>query len=170
MSILPNKFHSNTLNNKVSDSEKLENNFDWHLKESQLNSKNYPSREDSIQNSRQSLLQEGCTVRGAFECVGDLRLDGFIEGDLVVDGTVTIGESAIIRANIRAKSAIVFGRVVGDILCADRIELHVGAQVRGNLKTRKLVIQDGVIFDGRCEMAYDEQRSTQKSEDIPLGI
>lgn len=119
------------------------------------------------QSNTQSVLHDGCSIRGAFECVGDLRLDGFIEGDVVVDGTITIGESALIRANVRARSAVVFGRVVGDIICADRIELHVGAQVRGNIKTRKLVIQDGVIFDGRCEMAQD--KSDVKNSDISQG-
>lgn len=104
----------------------------------------------------ESVLLEGCSVRGAFETKGNFRLDGFIEGDVVVEGIITIGESAVVRANIRARTAIVFGKVVGDILCSDKIELQAGAQVRGNIKTRKLLIQDGVVFDGRCEMATGE--------------
>lgn len=99
-----------------------------------------------------SRLQEGCSLRGAFECKGDLLLEGFIEGDVVVGGQLIVAESATIRANVRAKSVRVFGRVLGDLLCSDLIELHVGSQVRGNLKTRRLLIQDGVTFDGRCEM------------------
>lgn len=110
----------------------------------------------STQNANRSVLLEGTTIRGAFECNGDLKLDGFIEGDVVVHGTITIGESAVVRANVRAKSAIVFGKLVGDLFCSDKIEFHIGAQVRGNLKTRKLLIQDGVVFDGRCEMAPDQ--------------
>ncbi len=108
-------------------------------------------------NTQTSTLGEGCTLRGAFECRGDLQLDGFIEGDIVVDGTIRIGESATIRANVRARSVVVFGKVIGDILCSDRIELHAGAQVRGNVKTRRMIIQDGVIFDGRCEMTIEKK-------------
>ena len=112
----------------------------------------------------ESVLLGGCSIRGAFEAKGNFRLDGFIEGDIVVEGVITIGESAVVRANIRARSAIIFGRVVGDILCSDRIELQVGAQVRGNIKTRKLLIQDGVVFDGRCEMVVDADRANTESE------
>lgn len=112
---------------------------------------------DQMLKSQASTIGEGCTLRGAFECRGDLQIDGFVEGDIVVDGTIRIGEAATIRANIRARSVFVFGKVIGDILCSDRIELHAGAQVRGNLKTRRMIIQDGVIFDGRCEMAIEKK-------------
>ncbi len=103
-----------------------------------------------------SLLKDGCTVRGAFECQGDLVLEGFIEGDLLVHGELTVFETGMVRANIRATSVKVFGRVVGDIICSERIELHATSQVRGNLKAKRLLIQDGVVFDGRCEMMGDE--------------
>lgn len=99
-----------------------------------------------------SVLMTGCTVRGACEVKGDLVLDGFIEGDLVVDGELTISESGMVRANVRAQSVKVFGQVVGDLFCSERVELHAGAKVRGNIKTKRLLIQDGVVFDGRTEM------------------
>jgi cytoskeletal protein CcmA (bactofilin family) len=116
------------------------------------------SAEKSLRNSNlsTSILIEGCSVRGAFESKGDFELNGFIEGDIVVDGIFTVGESAVVRANIRARSVVVFGRVIGDLLVSERIELHAGSQVRGNIKTRKLLIQDGVIFDGRCEMTIEK--------------
>jgi cytoskeletal protein CcmA (bactofilin family) len=113
--------------------------------------------------SRTSILIEGCSVRGAFESKGDFELNGYIEGDVVVEGVLTVGESAVVRANIRARSAVIFGRVIGDLLVSDRIELHAGAQVRGNIKTRKLLIHDGVVFDGRCEMTVEKNPDEEVS-------
>jgi cytoskeletal protein CcmA (bactofilin family) len=126
--------------------------------------KNHASMElgRSRYEERSSNLKEGSLIRGAFECKGDLVLEGFIEGDVVVEGTLTVLESGTVRANVRAASVKVFGKIVGDIFCSERVELHAGAQVRGNLKTSRLLIQDGVVFDGRCEMVQD--RSPEEDE------
>ncbi|HMO17678.1 MAG TPA: polymer-forming cytoskeletal protein [Oligoflexia bacterium] len=99
-----------------------------------------------------STLREGCVVRGAFECQGDLVVEGFVEGDLLVKGSLTVTETGSVRANIRASSVMVFGRIVGDVHAEQKIELHVGSQLRGNIKAPRLLLQDGVVFDGRCTM------------------
>lgn len=125
-------------------------------------------KDRGLRSEKYSSLKEGCSIRGAFECPGDLVLEGFIEGDIVVHGELTILETGVVRANIRASSVNIFGRVVGDIICSERIELQASSQVRGNLKTRRLVIQDGVIFDGKCEMIREERKSDDL-EDV-LGI
>jgi cytoskeletal protein CcmA (bactofilin family) len=112
---------------------------------------------------RFSNLKGGSHIRGSFECEGDLVLEGIIEGDVVVEGSLTVLESGTVLANVRASSVKVFGKVVGDIFCSERVELHAGAQVRGNLKTVRLLIQDGVVFDGRCEML---QERDPESDDV----
>ncbi len=101
---------------------------------------------------KSSTLLEDCTVRGAFECSGDLEVQGFLEGDVLVGGVLTVGESGIVRANCRAESAVISGKVVGDLICSEKIELLSGAEIRGNIKSKRLSIQDGVVFDGRVEM------------------
>lgn len=113
--------------------------------------------------SNASTLREGCTVRGAFECDGDLLIDGFLEGDLLVGGLLTVSETATVRANVRASSVRVFGRVLGDISAEGKIELHSGSQVRGNIKAKRLLIQDGVIFDGRCAMLDANREVNQEA-------
>lgn len=112
---------------------------------------------------KSSILMEDCTVRGAFECAGDLEIGGFLEGDLLVGGVLSVGESGIVRANCRAKSAVILGKVVGDLFCSDKIELLSGAEIRGNIKAQRLSIEDGVVFDGRVEMPAPE---SSKKEDL----
>ena len=117
---------------------------------------------------KSSVLMEDCTVRGAFECAGDLDVDGFLEGDLLVGGVLAVGETGLVRANCRAKSAIISGKVVGDLICSEKIELLRGAEIRGNLKTKRLSIQDGVIFDGRVEMPIPESFNKEDLLDLQM--
>jgi len=124
---------------------------------------------------RQSAINRGLditTVLGASTGFsGTLRFDsslmirGSFEGDIDAKGALYIDEGAVIKAGkIRAMSVLVAGSVTGDIEAADRVEFRASAQVRGNVRTARLRIADGVIFEGRCEMLQDRQELQE-----PLG-
>jgi len=81
---------------------------------------------------------------------------GSFEGEIDAQGFLHIDEGAEVRAGlIRASSIIVGGIVHGDLEAVDRIELLPSAKVYGRIRTSKLRIADGVIFEGRCEMLRD---------------
>ncbi len=85
-----------------------------------------------------------------------LMIRGKFEGEIDAEGFLHIDEGAEVRAGlVRASSIIVGGVVHGDLEAADRIELLPSARVYGRIKTAKLRIADGVIFEGRCEMIRD---------------
>jgi len=85
-----------------------------------------------------------------------LMIRGSFEGEIDAQGFLHIDEGAEVRAGlIRASSIIVGGIVHGDLEAVDRIELLPSAKVYGRIRTSKLRIADGVIFEGRCEMIRD---------------
>jgi cytoskeletal protein CcmA (bactofilin family) len=84
----------------------------------------------------------------------DLHFDGRLKGHLHVrEGTLTIGESATIEAEIRAPRVIVHGLVQGSISASERIELGPTATVTGSLTAEHVVIADGAHFNGSVDMA-----------------
>lgn len=91
-------------------------------------------------------------IKGTLEFGGVVRLDGAVEGEITVDGELTVGEQAVVTAQITARSAVILGRVSGDISCADRIELRAGSVVLGDIYAPRVIIEDGVEFEGRCKM------------------
>jgi len=81
---------------------------------------------------------------------------GHFEGDIVAKGALYIDEGASVNVGrIRAMSIVVAGSVHGDLEAVDKVEFRPTAQIRGNVKTAKLRIADGVLFEGRCEMVRD---------------
>jgi len=58
----------------------------------------------------------------------------------------------VIRANIKAHTVVVAGHVTGNVIATERLEMQGTGKVVGNIKTAKLQIADGVVFDGNCEM------------------
>ena len=63
-----------------------------------------------------------------------------------------ISEGSVIRANIKAHTVVVAGHVTGNVVATERLEMQASGKVVGNIKTAKLQIADGVVFDGNCEM------------------
>ena len=96
-------------------------------------------------------LDCGTKVSGKlhFECPA--RIDGNVDGE--IEGKeITIGESAVVRARVRADSIVVFGKVNGEVTATQLIEIRSTGKIIGNIKALKLVVHDGAIFEGDCSM------------------
>ncbi|EMK02537.1 polymer-forming cytoskeletal family protein [Leptospira kirschneri str. MMD1493] len=81
-----------------------------------------------------------------------LEISGEFQGEIESDGFLLISEGAKIRANIKAGTVIVGGEITGNVIATEKLEMLSTGKVNGNIKTSKLQIADGVIFDGNCEM------------------
>ena len=100
-----------------------------------------------------SVLQEGVAFRGEFEAKGDVRLDGRLEGKLVVENRLTIGACGQINADVEAAEIVVMGAVRGSVFAHRRLELRKGALLVGNVTTPVLVVEEGVHFHGSSNMS-----------------
>jgi cytoskeletal protein CcmA (bactofilin family) len=92
---------------------------------------------------------------GTLKYAESLRIDGAFKGDIVSAGTLHIDKDAIVRADIKVTSVRVEGIVHGNINASESIEILSGGKVYGNIRTRRLKIDDGVLFKGKCEMIKD---------------
>jgi cytoskeletal protein CcmA (bactofilin family) len=81
-----------------------------------------------------------------------LQINGTFEGEISSGGFLVIGEGSVVKANINAKVVIVKGTVYGNIEAKEKLEIQPNGKVFGNIRTAKLKIADGVIFEGSCEM------------------
>jgi cytoskeletal protein CcmA (bactofilin family) len=103
-----------------------------------------------------TILGQETAFSGKLRFQDSLMIRGNFEGEIDAQGFLHIDEGAEVRASlIRASSIIVGGIVHGDLEAADRVELLSSAKVYGKIRTSKLRIADGVIFEGRCEMIRD---------------
>jgi len=101
-------------------------------------------------------LDCGTKISGKLHFEGPARIDGNIDGE--IDGKeITIGESAVVTAQIRADSIIVCGEVKGEITATQRIEIRSTAKIIGNIAAPKLIIQEGAIFEGQCSMRHKSE-------------
>ncbi|MBE7440003.1 MAG: polymer-forming cytoskeletal protein [Spirochaetales bacterium] len=97
-----------------------------------------------------SLIGEGSEFRGEFKVKDLIRIDGFFKGNILTEGKVLIGQTGVVETDIRAGTVVVGGEVRGSIFAENRVTLLSTCQLFGDIVTRRLVVEEGVVFEGRC--------------------
>ncbi len=108
-----------------------------------------------------STIGEESVFEGRFAIRGSMRIDGRFEGQALQVDQLQIGPKARVKTNIFATSVVVEGIVVGNISASRRILLLSTARVLGDVKTPELIIQDGVVLEGRCTISHVQIENTQ---------
>ncbi len=102
--------------------------------------------------AQKNLLSADVEIKGSIKFTNDLTIDGKVEGEINSAGTLTIGENAEIRGEIKTRSVSVLGKVTGNITVEEKCELKSRAVLHGDLKAARLVIEDGATFVGKSEV------------------
>lgn len=112
-----------------------------------------------------TILGKGSAFDGKLTFEGKVRIDGEFSGEIRTDGTLVVGETAKVTAQIDAATVIIEGHVKGDIRATELIELHAHAHVLGTLHGPSLEIQRGAVFDGQCSMT--ERGASGEAAKVP---
>ena len=101
--------------------------------------------------NKTNVLAQGINITGSIKFSNDMIIDGKIDGEIRSDsGTVTIGENAEIKGDVKAGAVKMFGRVEGSI-DAEECELKERSVLKGDIKTRSLKTEPGATLDGRMQ-------------------
>ena len=105
-----------------------------------------------------AFLGKGTEFKGVITYEGTVRIDGRVEGEIITKGTLVVGESAVIHAEISAGTVVSGGRITGNITASEKVQLLAPTVLTGAVKTPLLVIEEGVRFNGSCEMGEPTER------------
>ena len=114
---------------------------------------------------KRNILGSDVEIQGEVRFEGELVVDGTIEGRIVSDGSLTIGEAAQIKAEIQCGSVTVRGRVAGNIVVKDRVEICARAEVNGDISADSLAMEAGAVFVGSSTIG--KARNTPKIVETP---
>jgi len=106
------------------------------------------------------VLSSGVSIIGSVKFRNQLQIDGDVKGTIESAGTLTIGQHAHIRGEIKTKSVIVQGTVEGNIFAAERCELQAGCTLRGDIEAPRLVVDENAAFLGSAKIATQKQSPT----------
>jgi cytoskeletal protein CcmA (bactofilin family) len=100
-------------------------------------------------------------IRGELSGSEDIFVDGQVEGTIQLSGnSLTIGPNGRIRANVTAKNVTVNGLVEGNIEAGERTDMRKSAVVKGDVRTRRIAIEEGAYFTGKLEILGESKPQT----------
>lgn len=109
-------------------------------------------------------LSDTTFFHGTMRFAHSLRINGKYQGKVEAKGLLVIGPNAKIKGDISCDEVIVGGEIRGNIYARKRLELLNSAKLYGDIKTAKLKIADGVVFEGKCEMTNVNSTGENKTK------
>ncbi|MGI6093406.1 MAG: polymer-forming cytoskeletal protein [Veillonellaceae bacterium] len=112
----------------------------------------------------ETVVGQETTVKGSISAKGSVRVDGTLEGELETKATAVIGQNGKAMAQITAANATIAGFVKGNVSVSGRLELLPTAKLYGDIKVGALIIGEGAVFKGACQMLNNIEESPQKGD------
>jgi cytoskeletal protein CcmA (bactofilin family) len=128
-----------------------------------------PMSESPTGGSNRNHLSSDVEIKGTLKFQNDLVFDGKIEGEIQSNATLTVGKSANVQGEVKSKSVIIHGSVQGNIDAAERVELKATAQLIGDLRAGRIIIEDGATFVGKSEVSPNKTALQRADAARPSG-
>jgi len=116
-------------------------------------------------NRLDTLIGNGTIFDGTLTSKESICVEGLVKGKIICEGSVIVGEKGRVDADIFADTIVLGGEVNGNISAKTRLEITTSGKLRGDIRTGRLIIAEGVIFEGKCQM-ITEERSVSGSDDL----
>ncbi len=98
--------------------------------------------------SAATLINEGCKISGLITGSGSFLINGEIDGDCDLSGTVTLAKNGLWKGTIKAADIIIAGHVEGDIVAAGKVEITDTARISGTVSGEAIAVAEGAVVEG----------------------
>lgn len=109
-------------------------------------------------------LVEGSTTDGTITTKSDLRIDGTVTGHINCGGKLIIGGNGKVEGEVTCQNAVIEGHFKGELKVHEVLDVRETANVQGEIKTAKLLVQNGATFNGNCDMGAKMKNITKATE------
>lgn len=102
--------------------------------------------------------------QGTLTAKGSLRVDGRIDGSIVDAKIVTVGKTGKVKGDISCEICYLSGEVKGNVIALEHIEVLAGARLDGDIRSPRIMLEDGATFNGNCSMGKPEKKQAEQPQ------
>ncbi len=106
----------------------------------------------SANNDIKNVLNSDVEFKGTIRFAGEMTFDGKLEGDISSEGSLQLGDNAVIKGNISVNSVVMRGKITANVTAREKIDIKSKAELFGDIRASKLVIEEGATFVGQSEV------------------
>ena len=115
-----------------------------------------PDRREGQAGEHRTFVFQGAELEGTLRLRESFRIDSEFRGEIMSEGTVTVGEAGAVEAKIHAREIIIDGIVVGNVSARRQLIIRASGRLLGDVETPCLEIEKGAVFNGRMSMVRPE--------------
>lgn len=123
---------------------------------------------DKSQNKIGTLIGINCTLNGILKGSGYIKNDGIVIGDVLIENDFETSSVSYVQGNITCCNAEINGKVDGSICCIGKLTIGSSGLIHGDITVKELIIIQGGILQGKCNMAADEEKPDDSIKDINI--
>jgi cytoskeletal protein CcmA (bactofilin family) len=121
-----------------------------------------------VNSQDQATIGKSLVIKGEVTGSESLYIDGRVEGSINLAGNrVTIGRNGIVNANINAREIVVTGKVKGNLVASDRVDIRNEGSLTGDVVAQRISIEDGAFFKGGIDIRKPGQKANGEAKDSP---
>jgi cytoskeletal protein CcmA (bactofilin family) len=114
-----------------------------------------------------NILNSDVELKGTLKFAGELTFDGKLDGDINSDGVLNLGDNAVVKGNLNVNAVVLRGKVNGNVTAKEKIEIKTKTELFGDIRSPKLVIEEGVTFVGKSEV--NPNKVSPSAPPLPRG-
>ena len=119
----------------------------------------------------QATIGKSLVIKGEVTGSESLYIDGKIEGTITLSGNrVTVGRNGQVSANITAREIVVLGKVRGNMVASDRVDIRSEGSLTGDVAAQRISIEDGAFFKGGIDIRKPDTTAAKQSEPAKVGV
>lgn len=119
------------------------------------------NKNQSVEAGSINIIGKGTKIVGDITSAGDVRIDGQLNGNIIISGKLVLGPNGLIEGNITSVNAELEGEVRGIVNVSETLSLKSTAKINGDIVTTKLMIEPGALFTGSCNMGAKVKNMVQ---------
>ena len=96
------------------------------------------------------IIAKGTVIDGKITSTENMRIDGKINGQVVCDKRLVMDAGGVVEGDVQAGESTIKGRVVGTVTVKDTLHLLESSFIKGDIKAKKLHVEEGAKYDGKC--------------------
>lgn len=112
-----------------------------------------------------AFLGAGTNYHGKLHFQGAVRIDGNFQGEVVSEGTLVIGQEAVVEGQVKVGQLVLSGNIRGEVEANTKVVLHKTANLQGNIRTPVLVVEEGAVLEGQLDMGSLDTAATKSPDE-----
>lgn len=127
-------------------------------------------RSDFQEPKGSAVIGKSVSIKGEIHSREDLTIDGEVEGIVELhENRLTVGPNGKVQASVKAREIVVLGTILGNVEVTDKIEIRKDAKLVGDIRTARIVIEDGAYFKGTTDIVRAEAKPAPKPAAAPAA-